>query len=160
MAGWTEDEVAMLKRDWLDKTADVIGNAIGRSRNAVIGMAHRLNLPAKGIVGNRTRGVHRTAGRRRDPNRPPRPVAPKVIHRKIESTKGPIPLLESGPFHCKTIIEGQTDENGLAMVCGKHVVSGQAFSFCAEHLKQFTHKGRYADVRVEPNGQQLQGYKR
>ena len=160
MADWTEDEVAILKRDWLDKTADVLGQAIGRSRNAVIGMAHRLNLPTKGIVGNRTKGAERTAGRRRDPNKPPRPKAPpKVIHRIIKAHTGPVPLLDSKPHHCRFVIDGLKDTNGLAMICGKQIVSGQPFSFCSEHLPRFTTKG-YRYVGNERISQQLQGNKR
>jgi hypothetical protein len=53
---WDRNEVAYLKKHWLTNSAWQIGQEIGRSKNAVIGMAHRLNLPMK----RKCPGVQRT----------------------------------------------------------------------------------------------------
>jgi hypothetical protein len=45
MTGWTEDRIAILRRDWGNKLAANIADELGCSRNAVIGKAHRLGLP-------------------------------------------------------------------------------------------------------------------
>ena len=45
MAAWTEEEDATLRRLWsAGQVAEVIGGKIGRSKNSVIGRAHRLQL--------------------------------------------------------------------------------------------------------------------
>ncbi len=45
---WTDAQIADLKRLWTaGQSASQIGNALGVSKNAVIGKAHRLKLPAR-----------------------------------------------------------------------------------------------------------------
>ena len=46
---WTKLQVATLRKLWSDKSAAQIAKAIGDgiTRNAVIGKAHRLDLPTK-----------------------------------------------------------------------------------------------------------------
>lgn len=44
---WTDEAVATLREMWADHPGSAIGKRIGKSRNAVIGMARRLALPAK-----------------------------------------------------------------------------------------------------------------
>lgn len=128
---WTEEEVEILKRDWMLKTSKEIGVSIGKTGNAVIGMAHRLNLPIKGT--SNTMGVRKPklAYKKRTPPKPRRP-------QPVELSTGPIPLIEATSAQCKAVVDGIKDENGLAMVCGKPIVEGKAFSFCSEHFKRFT----------------------
>lgn len=48
MSGWTDERIETLKQMWADKgPASRIGAAIGVSKNAVIGMRKRLDLPAR-----------------------------------------------------------------------------------------------------------------
>lgn len=48
---WTEDRIARLRAMWAeDRPASEIADELGGiSRNAVIGKAHRLGLPARGM---------------------------------------------------------------------------------------------------------------
>ena len=66
---WTEETIARLRALWDEghSTAE-IGRRLGITKNAVVGKAHRLNLPA------RPSPIRRSAGA--EP-RPTRPVAPK-----------------------------------------------------------------------------------
>ncbi len=45
---WTDEDIRVLRKLWPDNSASVIGALLGKSRNAVIGKAGRLKLPAKG----------------------------------------------------------------------------------------------------------------
>ncbi len=66
---WTEDAIALLKALWAEghSTAE-IGRRMGISKNAVVGKAHRLNLPA------RPSPIRRQEGEAR-----PRPAAPRRV---------------------------------------------------------------------------------
>jgi GcrA cell cycle regulator len=45
---WTPDRIAQLTQLWADGLSTAkIGDAIGASKNAVVGKAHRLNLPLR-----------------------------------------------------------------------------------------------------------------
>jgi GcrA cell cycle regulator len=45
---WTTDEVAVLRQEWaLGTPTQAIGRLLGRPKDAVIGKAHRLDLPAR-----------------------------------------------------------------------------------------------------------------
>ena len=45
---WTALQLAELDRRWLaGETTSIIGRAIGKTKNAVIGMSHRRRLPAR-----------------------------------------------------------------------------------------------------------------
>ncbi len=47
-AGWTDDEIKELRRRWMaDERTLAIGAAMGRSKNAIVGMAHRIGLPER-----------------------------------------------------------------------------------------------------------------
>ena len=76
---WTAEAIERLRALWAEghSTAE-IGRRMGISKNAVVGKAHRLNLPPRPSPIRREAGVPVTA--RPQPARPPRiaPVAPRT----------------------------------------------------------------------------------
>lgn len=132
---WRDDEKQFLKDSWATMSAGFIGDRLGRTRNAVIGQAHRLGMLTKG------KRRFFTKENERKPTTRHRPMLFKA--RPELPYSGAIPLIESDAFHCKAIIDGQKDKNGLVMVCGKPIVDGQPFSFCSDHLERYTIR-RYA----------------
>jgi hypothetical protein len=42
---WDESDITLLKNLWGKQSASIIGDRIGKTKNAVIGKAHRLKLP-------------------------------------------------------------------------------------------------------------------
>ena len=44
---WRDDEKQFLRDNWATMSAWFIGDKLGRSRNAVIGQAHRLGMLAR-----------------------------------------------------------------------------------------------------------------
>jgi GcrA cell cycle regulator len=77
---WTEEAIATLRVLWAEglSTAE-IGRRMGISKNAVVGKAHRLNLPA------------RPSPIRRAPGQVAQPCAPRVTPRP--ATARPMPML-------------------------------------------------------------------
>lgn len=65
-ANWTDEELETLKTMWLDgNSAKMIGAALGRSRNAVLGIVHRAkNLPKRVTTVARSRAQTRAPARR------------------------------------------------------------------------------------------------
>jgi GcrA cell cycle regulator len=74
MSGWTEERIEKPKRMWADKLpASQIGEAIGVTKNAVIGMRKRLDLPER---------------RRGQPRRGEPPIPKKPQERKPQTFSG------------------------------------------------------------------------
>jgi hypothetical protein len=129
---WSDDQIATLKDMWRTNTGAEIGVALGKTRSAVLGMVNRMDLPKKSDTLPRKKA-----------QRPPRlRVAPKPPEPAPEPYRGPIPLLEAGFNDCRAIIGSTDGPYGLATVCGKRIVDGANFSFCAEHLEIFVQKQR------------------
>lgn len=147
---WTQGEDDILTDVWMDKTPAEIAEILGKTRNAIIGRASRLNLPKK--------APGRTPGASRKPRAPYVRKPKPVVTTPPPTPQGPIPLIEATAFQCKAVIDGIKDENGLAMVCGKPIVEGKAFSFCSEHFKRFTTTSNrgVAHVGNQPINKQLQ----
>lgn len=137
LPSWTEDQLKILKDNWPTKTSGEIAVMTGKTRNAVMGMAHRLHLQSKASSGKR-----KTYKRDYKPRiKPPKPKPVPSL---------PVPLMEAGYGQCRAIIDGKRDKDGLAMVCGKPTVFGKPFSFCSEHLEKYTVRGGYRNVRGYP----------
>ena len=69
---WTDAELLTLRRLWADgMTTMAIGREMGRSRNSVVGKAHRLFLPPRPSPIGRKRGEVREAK--------PRPVVVRLV---------------------------------------------------------------------------------
>ncbi len=75
---WTDDIIARLKLLWSEghSTAE-IGRRLGVSKNAVVGKAHRLELPAR--PSPIRRGGDPEASRRSGPRRPVGPTLPPLV---------------------------------------------------------------------------------
>lgn len=142
MPGWPQGDIETLKQLWPDESSAAIAGVLGRTRNAIIGMAHRLGLPIKNKSGDTRKGQERAP--RRVAQRPRKIRVVRKVGPPEQSQ--PISLMKAGRFHCRAIIESERDEDGLAMVCGKPIVRGQAFSFCSECLQRFTTTRGYRDV--------------
>lgn len=150
--GWPEADIEDLKRTWTAESTAKIASRLGRTRNAVIGMAHRLGLPRKAPSGNPHPRRKPSSPRKA---KPPKKVAPKPpIQKPVDNS--PVSLMEAGISQCRAVIESLKDENGFAMVCGKPIVEGQSFSFCSEHLQRFTTQRGYRDVTSDSINKKLQ----
>jgi hypothetical protein len=111
---WTEDRIGTLKRMFADGEAfSVIGNELGISRNAAIGKARRLGLPARG------QGVNPIVRKNRSPkNRRPTTLAgreaararPKPAPVVALSPPPPAPILVAPPPRNLTVMELELDD--------------------------------------------------
>ena len=124
---WTEDQLAILRDNWPTKTSSEIAEMVGKTRSAVMGMKGRLGLESK----IPSRKKHKAK----------RPYKAKKIKPEPPVVQLPVPLMEAKHGQCRAVIEGITDKDGLAMVCGKPTVWGKPFSFCSEHFEKYTTRG-------------------
>ena len=117
---WTEAQIADMKRLWTaGQSTSQIGTVLGVSKNAVIGKAHRLKLPARPSP-----ICHSSA-----PKKPKRAPLPKQV-RKIQRRPAFKPTRRSnGAPSCLWPIgdPGETDFH----FCGGKTVPGR--SYCSEH---------------------------
>ena len=151
---WQNWQLDILKAEWPKGTlsSSQIGNLIGKTRNAVIGKAHRLKL------GNRTPSGDRRSGSDRK-ERPPRvkatiPRAPKTNMAIIKkgvipprfypeavplTTKPPISIMELVTNTCHAPVGYGPD--GLVVYCGDFTFADKPY--CEGHCAMY-----YAPPRV------------
>ncbi len=117
---WTEERIAELKRLWTaGHTTSHIGKALGVSKNAVIGKAHRLKLPS------RLSPIRRSSGHRK-----PKPAlfskrAPKIQRQPaFKATRS-----RNGAPECFWPIGDPRDAD--FQFCGEETVPGRPY--CPEH---------------------------
>jgi GcrA cell cycle regulator len=131
---WTAERDEMLKQLWADGysaslIADKLANGSKLTRCAVIGRAHRLELPARKDRPPLERKPYRRAKGARKPPRPPPPPPPRPLQPSRLRPAAPVPsppteppamrklpLLELKPHHCR-------------WPCGEPQLPG--FFFCA-----------------------------
>lgn len=90
---WAEETIIRLRALWDEglSTAE-IGRRLGVSKNAVVGKAHRLDLPARPSPIRRDGGSGRTA-RRSAPRRVAGPTLPPLSSTSPVSVTGPLPSM-------------------------------------------------------------------
>ncbi|MBK67986.1 MAG: hypothetical protein CMP22_07650 [Rickettsiales bacterium] len=136
---WTDERVKKLKELWVkDVTAEIIGNKLGVSKNAIIGKARRMGLKkrkrrCKVKVDNAT-------AQRASPNT----IRIKKNKADIQEIKKPVQ--EKSPKKCavippgaKSLIDVRNNEcrwpvaEGPFLFCSKKIHRG---SFCEEHANR------------------------
>ena len=137
---WSDEQKATIRALWPDHSASIIGAQLGKTRCSIIGMARRLGLARKAKYENLAEIVPLRQKRPPMANSVAMEPPPEAPRRRPVGR--PVSLLDAKDFQCKAILEGQKDENGLAMVCGQRISDGQPYSFCAYHLSLYVNKGR------------------
>jgi GcrA cell cycle regulator len=143
MSGWTDDKVETLKRMHLnDHSFSEIANAIGMTRNACIGKAHRLGM-SKPVAPVFRKNMEATARAKRvvkalaqhaDDAKARRLEVRAQRLLKIDEAFGPLPesrpvaLTEAREFHCRWPIDG--DEFHF---CG--AIREKHSSYCSNHVR-------------------------
>ena len=131
---WGPDAIETLRALWAEglSTAE-IGRRMGVSKNAVVGKAHRLNLPARPSPIRRDGAstprpaVPRVAVRR---SLPPRPVAPPPPPAPVAPRPAPVRhVSRAGLRSCSWPI-GEPGTRGFHF-CGCEALPGKPY--CAEH---------------------------
>lgn len=110
---WTQDAIAEARRLWDEgNSAGEIARALSEqarvkiTRNAVLGLAHRQNFPARpSPIGKRPDGS------------PPQPARPPVCRRERETCR--FPLSDGAPW----------------LFCEAATVPGAPAPYCAHHLR-------------------------
>ena len=79
---WTEERLAQLRKLWDDGLSiSQIGDALGVSRNAIAGKAHRMGLP------KRPSPISKTATEAKKPAKPKPPAEPVNLPLRLELRK-------------------------------------------------------------------------
>lgn len=141
---WSKEDKLLVKEMWPTHSAGQISaflkkeKKVTRSRNAIMGLVHRMRLPCKETI-----QFPATKPRVRAPIQPYIPIRPyKTPPRPIKPPQKwngkSVSLLDAAPYQCRAIVNSSSHRNGDARVCGAPIVSGSPFSFCAYHHKQYT----------------------
>ncbi len=117
---WTTELIARARALWLlGDSASVIGDAMGVSKNAIIGVAHREHFPA--------RAQGHTRNRPRTEPKPKPPPLPPVV--RLEAPPAlPASRLRSEGGCCWPVGEPRSPGFGY---CGRQAERGRAY--CAAH---------------------------
>jgi len=133
---WSAEQIDILTNLWPTHSAKVIGEKVGKTRNAVIGKARRM-----GLTGKKAQRDLVQCPRIRTEKKRSRPVRLPETIPEISPVEGGISIVDLNWYHCKAII-GSGDD-GLARYCGaavKQVVyNGEVLSksFCPGHYHIF-----------------------
>lgn len=152
---WNEEHISILKREWgKGLSSSRIGLLVHKSRNAVIGKAHRLNLERLAPTPQRRGGTNGSVipmviTKRKKPNnfpsvpRSPRPEGwvpmprrqPPRPHAKTIgfTTKPPITIMELRSTTCRAPMG--KGEDGMETYCGGETFMNK--SFCEGHCALF-----------------------
>ena len=135
MTAWTPERVATVTRLWNEGlTTAEIGRAVGMSKNAVVGKAHRLQLPPRPSPIRRGKSMASTP---RTTNGASRANGRKLANGSAEivapvKMRAPQPTLTVGSAACKWPI-GHPNEPGFHF-CGELALLGKPY--CLEHYKK------------------------
>lgn len=132
---WTDKEKAVLVEMHADNSASQIATILKKSRNAVIGMAHRMQLPSKKKV-RVEKAPPKKPEKRETQSEPCKLVIeiPVVAEPKPENA---VPMLEATRSQCRAIIGSTDARNETVMVCGEPIPVSSHFSFCEYHLDRY-----------------------
>ena len=133
---WTPEKVDRLKQEWEAGTsARVIADMLGTTRNAVIGKAHRLELPvhADGVLRSdaqpkRAKTTPRSKTRiRKKSARPPNAPIPAAPPSRALTDPLRIPFVDLESFHCRYPVSDRAPH----FFCGH--ARRRKSAFCAFH---------------------------
>jgi GcrA cell cycle regulator len=131
---WTAEAIERLRALWAEghSTAE-IGRRMGISKNAVVGKAHRLDLPARPSPIRRDPEGAERAPRAAAPRAPAaRPGAPRVVPAPVMAAAAPVvrsfPRLSAARSCCWPIGEPGTRDFRF---CTSEAISGKPY--CPEH---------------------------
>ncbi len=146
---WTEDQDAILKAQWpTGKSASHIACLIpGKSRNAIIGRAHRMKLGkrlelsikdvAKQTPGSGKNKTARKRNRKKGGSTPHEGIMKKlnapmrIPQDRPLTTRPPITIMELTDGKCKAVVGRAGPPHYLAVYCGDDTFAGN--SFCEGH---------------------------
>lgn len=124
MSEWSEDEDTILREKWGNTNAAEIGGEIGRTKNAVIGRAHRIGLEPIKRVSKRPRSPKP----RREKRMRFRPEYKRIVPQSLFAPPSlAVSILDLGPLQC-SYIEGDD-----RLCCGQPTVTGARW--CAFHYR-------------------------
>ena len=146
MTTWTPERVDTVTRLWNEGlTTAEIGRAVGMSKNAVVGKAHRLQLPPRpspirrgkstmngSSTTNGSRVMNGSSGPRALNGRKSASVPAPVVVVANAKRRAPVPHLAIGNLACKWPI-GHPDEPDFHF-CGEHALLGKPY--CMEHYSR------------------------
>ncbi len=138
---WSDAHIADLRRLWVDEghSASIIGEKLGRTRNAVIGKVHRMGFPLR-LMGKHSsrkkpgRKAYNPGAFRKSRARPPELHAARVKPVRPQEVPPPearmVSLMELQPRDCKWPI-GDPVQPSFGFCGAKQFAS---FPYCQHHV--------------------------
>lgn len=143
-APWTKEQDELLTQLWCSGVAAHIIRARfpDRTRNSLIGRAHRLRLARKlGPLMPRS-VAQRRASARKNPYRPKAPIdTPEALPMIAPPPQNPVAFMDLRWYHCRAVADQHGPDDGLAMYCGIRTIEGR--SFCSYHASIFYREPKY-----------------
>lgn len=131
---WTDEQIIRLRELWDEgKSTGEIGKILGVSKNAVVGKAHRLVLPARPSPIKRSAEEEQgeeVNERGRKPVKKAAPAKPKSP-KKDKNKKG-VTLMELTSHSCRWPVGDPKDED--FHFCGEEAELGK--TYCAKHIAE------------------------